>query len=65
MSFWSDVLRGLQQAALLSDKVERGLTVAEEARRHSIENRERIVQIETALGFIVRERDAQRRLPPE
>lgn len=65
MSFWTDVLRGLQQAALLGEKVERALAIAEEARRHSIENRERIVQLETALGFILREQEARRALPPE
>src|SRR3546814_9526974 len=44
MSFWTDALRALQQAALLQYKVDQALSVAEEARRHSIETRERVIR---------------------
>lgn len=65
MSIWTDTMRGLHRIALLDDQVTRALKTAEEAMRHSIENRDRIGQIETALGFVMREQDAQRRLPPQ
>jgi hypothetical protein len=64
MSIWTDAMRGLHRIALLDDQVARALKTAEEAMRLSIENRDRIGQIETALGFVMREQDAQRRLPP-
>lgn len=64
MSVWTDVIRGFQRLALLDDKVERALALAKEAHDHSIENRERIGHLETAMTFIVREQNLQRRLPP-
>src|SRR3546814_3955171 len=54
MSFWTDALRALQQAALLQYKVDQALSVAEEARRHSIETRERVIQIEAFLDLAAR-----------
>lgn len=63
MSLLSDVLSGLQQAALLKDKVDRAMTMAEEARRHSIENRERIVALETMASISAQRRLSQPRLP--
>ncbi len=64
MSFWTDAARAFRDIALLRDKLDRAMLTADEAKMHSIENRERIGQIETALGFIMREQDVQRRLPP-
>lgn len=63
MSFWSDALRAVQQAAVLQYKVDQALNVAEEARRHSIDTRERVVQIEAFLDALKRQVPA-RRLPP-
>lgn len=63
MSLWSDVLGGLQRAALLKDKVDRAMTIAEEARLHSIENRERIVALETIMNITARRQFPQPRLP--
>ncbi|CAA9505358.1 MAG: hypothetical protein AVDCRST_MAG91-1298 [uncultured Sphingomonadaceae bacterium] len=62
MSWLSDVLSGLQQAALLKDKVDRALKTAEDAQRHSTENRERIVALETAVTLAWR-RPGTPRLP--
>lgn len=64
MSFWTDALRAVQQAALLQYKVDQALNVAEEARRHSIETRERVIQIEAFLD-VVRKRADAARLPRE
>lgn len=63
MSLLSDVLSGLQQAVLLKDKVDRAMVIAEEARRHSIENRERIVALETMASVSAQRRYQQPRLP--
>lgn len=63
MSLLSDVLSGLQQAALLKDKVDRALATAEKARAHSIENRERIVALETMASMSAQGRVMQPRLP--
>jgi len=52
VSFWTDALRAVQQAALLQYKVDQALNVAEEARRHSVETRERVVQIEAFLNLL-------------
>ena len=65
MSFWTDAATAFRDLALLKDKLDRALVTAEYAKAHSIENRERITRIETTLGFIIREQDAQRRLPPQ
>ncbi|HVJ03514.1 MAG TPA: hypothetical protein VM662_15135 [Sphingomonas sp.] len=54
MSFWTDALRALQQVTLLQYKVEQALTVAEEARRHSIETRERLIQLETLIDLAMK-----------
>ena len=54
MSFWTDALRALQQVTLLQYKVEQALTVAEEARRHSIETRERLIQLETLIDLAIK-----------
>ena len=62
MSFWADVLRGLQQAALLKDKVDRALAAAEEAQCHSTQNRERIIALETVIDLAMKR--SARRLPP-
>lgn len=64
MSFWGDALRAVQQAALLQYKVDQALNIAEEARRHSAETRERVVQIEAFLDALKRQA-VSRRLPPE
>lgn len=64
MSFWTDAMRMFRDIALVQDKADRAMATAEEARRMSIENSNRIAQIETALTFIMREQEAQRRLPP-
>lgn len=64
MSFWGDALRAVQQAALLQYKVDQALNVAEEARRHSVETRERVVQIEAFLDAL-KTQAVSRRLPPE
>ncbi len=63
MSFWGDALRAVQQAALLQYKVDQALTIAEEARRHSADTRERVIQIEAFLDALKRQAVA-RRLPP-
>jgi len=60
VSFWTDALRALQQAALLQYKVDQALNVAEEARRHSIETRERLIQIETLLDLAMKHASAAR-----
>lgn len=54
MSFWQDALRAVQQAALLQYKVDQALSIAEEARRHSAETRERVIQIEAFLNNLRR-----------
>ncbi|HEX8383878.1 MAG TPA: hypothetical protein VF592_10940 [Sphingomonas sp.] len=64
MSMWTDALRAVQQAALLQYKVDQALTVAEEARRHSIDTRERVIKIEAFLDNVVR-RPVVKRLPEE
>lgn len=64
MSIWTDALRAIQQAAMLQYKVDQALTVAEEARRHSIDTRERVIKIESFLDHMVR-RPVARRLPEE
>ena len=63
MSFWIDALRGLQKAAILDDKVDRALKVAEDAQRHSTENRDRIIAIETILSFAMPQQGRSPRLP--
>lgn len=63
MSVWSDLLRTLQQAALMQDKVERALTAAEQAQAHSQENRERIIAIETTLNVAMSRASREKRLP--
>lgn len=64
MSFWGDALRAVQQAALLQYKVDQALNVAEEARRHGVETRERVIQIEAFLDALKRHA-VSRRLPPK
>lgn len=64
MSFWTDTVRMVRDLALVKDKADRAMATAEEARTLSIENDNRIGKIETALNFIMRDQDAQRRLPP-
>lgn len=54
MSFWQDALRAVQQATLLQYKVDQALNIAEEARRHSAETRERVIQIEAFLDNVRR-----------
>ena len=63
MSFWTDARRALQQAALLQYKVEQALQTAEDARRHSIETRERLIQLETLIDIALQRRGAPRQLP--
>lgn len=58
MSFWTDALRALQQVTLLQYKVEQALTVAEDARRHSQETRERLIQLETLIDIAMKRRPA-------
>lgn len=62
MSFWTDALRAVQQAALLQYKVDQALNIAEEARRHSIETRERVIQIEAFLNLLKQKALEQRQL---
>jgi hypothetical protein len=62
MSFWQDTLRALQQAALLQYKVDQALHTAQEARHHSQETRERLIQLETTFEIIL-SRSGARRLP--
>lgn len=64
MSFWTDAVRMFRDIALVQDKADRAMTIADEARRLSIENDKRIGQIETAMNYMMRDIDAQRRLPP-
>lgn len=59
MSFWTDALRALQQVALLQHKLDQAASTAEEARRHSIETRERLIRLETLIDIAM-----QRRPPP-
>ena len=63
MSFWTDALRALQQAALLQYKVEQALKTAEEARRHSLETRERLIQLETLIDIAMKRGESSRQLP--
>lgn len=53
MSVWSNLFSGLQQAALLKDKVDRALQTAQEAQKHSTENRDRIIALETMLELSI------------
>lgn len=62
MTWMADVFSGFQQAALLKDKVDRALETAQEAQRHSTENRERIVALETTIDLTL-QRNRQPRLP--
>ena len=63
MSVLMEAVRGLRTIALLNEKAERALKVAEDAQRHSTENRERIIALEIALQFIVPRGGRQPRLP--
>lgn len=63
MTWMADVFSGFQQAALLKDKVDRALQTAQDAQRHSTENRERIVALETTMDIASRGRSTQPRLP--
>ncbi len=63
MSFWKELLIGARDIALLQDKVDRAYATAEEAKAHSIENRERIASLEGMLNYAMKT-SAQRRLPP-
>lgn len=63
MSFWVDALRGLQKAAILDDKLDRELKNADEAQRHSTENRDRIIAIETLLNYAMPQQGRPPRLP--
>jgi len=63
MSFWTDALKALQQVAVLQYRVEQALTTAEEARRHSIETRERLIHLETIIDIAVKRRSAAPSLP--
>jgi hypothetical protein len=63
LTFWTDALRALQQAALLQYKVEQAIDTAEEARRHAIETRERLIRLETLIDIAVKRGSAARRLP--
>jgi hypothetical protein len=65
VSFWQDALRALQQAALLQYKVDQALQVAEEARRHSTETRERLIQLETTFEIILSRSGARRAQLPD
>lgn len=64
MSFWTDALRALQQVALLQHKVEQALTTAEEARRHSIETRERVIRLETLIDIAMKRPPVSPPAPP-
>ncbi|UYY77334.1 hypothetical protein [Sphingomonas sp. R1] len=64
MSFWTDALRALQQVALLQHKVDQALTTAEEARRHSIETRERVIRLETLIDIAMKRQPAAPPAPP-
>lgn len=64
MSGVSDFLKAVKDIVLLSHKIEETANIAREANQRSLENRDRIGRIETALMFIIKEQDAQRRLPP-
>lgn len=64
MSFWTDALRALQQVALLQHKVEQALATAEEARRHSIETRERVIRLETLIDIAMKRQPAAPPAPP-
>lgn len=64
MSFWTDALRALQQVALLQHKVEQALTTAEEARRHSIETRERVIRLETLIDIAMKRPPVSSPAPP-
>lgn len=65
MSFWQDALRALQQAALLQYKVDQALQTAEDARRHSQDTRERLIQLETAFEMILSRSGARRLSEPQ
>lgn len=54
MSFWTDALRALQQVALLQHKVDQALTTAEEARRHALETRERLIRLEILIDIAMK-----------
>jgi hypothetical protein len=54
MSIWTDALRALQQVTVLQHKVDQALATADEARRHSIETRERLVRIETLIDIAIK-----------
>jgi hypothetical protein len=58
VSFWTDALRALQQVTLLQHKVEQALVTADEARRHSIETRERLVRLETLIDIAAKRQSA-------
>ncbi|WP_294332339.1 hypothetical protein [uncultured Sphingomonas sp.] len=64
MSFWTDALRALQQVALLQHKVEQALTTAEEARRYSIETRERVIRLETLIDIAMKRSATPPPAPP-
>lgn len=64
MSSWGDPLRAVQEAALLQCKVDQALNVAGEARRLSIETRERVILVE-AFSDRLKQQAMARRLPPE
>jgi hypothetical protein len=65
VSFWTDALRALQQVTLLQHKVEQALNTAEEARRHSIETRERVIRLETLIDIAMKRSPAPPPALPE
>lgn len=63
MSVLTEALRGLRRMAVLDEKAERALKIAEEAQRHSTENRERIIALEIMMRFVAPREGRQPRLP--
>lgn len=63
MSIWGDILSGMQQAALIKDRADRALETAQEAQRHSTENRDRIIALETMMELSIPRGGYPPRLP--
>lgn len=63
MSILTEAMRALRKVALLDEKADRALKIAEDAQRHSTENRERIIALEIVLQFVAPREGRQPRLP--
>lgn len=63
MSTIGDLLKAIREVVLLTERVEKAAAAAEAANERSLENRERIVRIETILELAMARAGGPPRLP--